>query len=424
MKQMVGLVTWVLVSLSGCGTHDTVLPSPAGLPIEVKIQSIESSRMSTGVYYSGTVKARRQAILSTKLAGRISFLEVEEGDVVQAGALVAQIDISDLLARTEQARAGRDSALAGLEQTEAGYRQAEQGVSQARAQLKTLTKQRGEAQARLDLAKKDFDRYRTLAREGAVPRREAERAASELKVAQSRMDQLSSQLAAAKVSIRQSEVGVSQAQSNIARSKAGISEAEAGITVSTSDLEYGQIKAPFRGVVVEKTAYQGELSTPGRPLVKIQDLDSLEVSLLLPESVLEQVQPGTLLSASVPALGRELQLKVRQVIAATDPVSRTFEARLSLLTPTSGLFPGGFVRVSVPQEARQALLLPLQAVVTRGQLEGTFVVDNQNLAEFRLLQLGPSQADGREVLSGLQAGEKVILEPSEGLRDGQKVSPR
>jgi multidrug efflux pump subunit AcrA (membrane-fusion protein) len=370
------------------------------------------------------VKARRQAVLSTKLAGKISFLQVEEGDVVPAGGLVAQIDVSDLVARTDQARAGRDSAVAGLAQTEAGYRQAQQGVSQARAQLEALTKQRGEAQAQLELARKDFERYQILAGEGAVPRQEADRASSGLKVAQSRMEQLTSQIAAARIAIDQSQTGVSQAQSSISRSKAGISEAEAGITAASSDLGYGEVKAPFRGVVVEKNAYQGELNTPGRPLLKLQDLDSLEVSLALPESALESVQPGALLSATVPSLNRKLTLKVRQVIASTDPTSRTFEVRLAMVTPADGLFPGAFVRVSVPQPAREALVLPLKAVVTRGQLEGAFVVDSQNTAEFRLLQLGSPLGDGREVLSGLQAGERVVMEPGEGLRDGQKVSPR
>jgi RND family efflux transporter MFP subunit len=224
------------------------------------------------------------------------------------------------------------------------------------------------------------------------------------------------------VGIRQSQAGVSQAQSTISRSQAGIFEAEAGVRASSSDVAYGQIRAPFRGVVVEKNAYQGELNSPGRPLLKIQDLDSLEVSLALPESTLDRVQPGTLLRAQVPSLHKDVQLKVRQIVASTDPTSRTFEVRLRLLNPPAQLFPGSFVRVALPQAARPLLLLPVEAVAQRGQLEGAFVIDAQGQVEFRLLQLGSPQDGKREILSGLEAGERVVLSPPEGLQDGHKVS--
>lgn len=422
MKKL-SLAVCVAWALAGCGHPDGVTPSPGASPLAVSILTVEPRRLTAENYYSGTVKARRQAVLSTKLPGRITYLKAEEGDVVSAGSLVAEVDVSDLLARTEQAEAGRDSALAALQQTRASHRQAVESVAQARAQLETLHQQRGEAGARLELARKDYQRYQSLAQQGAIPRQRADQAMSELRVAESKVQQLGSQIVAAQVGIRQSLAGVNQAQSQIFRSQAGISEAEAGIRASASDLNYGRVEAPFRGVVVEKNAYQGELNTPGRPLLKIQDLDSLEVSLALPESALEQVQPGTRLTAEVPSLKARVNLKVRQIVASTDTASRTVEVRLSLLQSPPRLFPGTFVRVALAQSARPALILPLQAIVTRGQLEGAFVVNDQSVAEFRLLQLGSPLAGGREVLSGLEAGEKVVQSPPESMPDGQKVSP-
>ncbi|MBT9583851.1 efflux RND transporter periplasmic adaptor subunit [bacterium] len=416
------LVVYAALALVGCSHPGEAPATPDASPVNVQVVTVEPSQLAGEMQYSGTVKARRQAVLATKLPGRITFLKAEEGDIVSAGSVVAEVDVSDMVARTQQAVAGRDSAQAGLQQTQAAYQQARQGVAQAKAQLMALAQQRGEAQARLDLARKDYQRYQGLAQEGAVPRQRADQALSELRVAQSRMDQLGSQIVAGQVGIRESQAGVTQAQSSIARSQAGLAEAEAGIQASSSDLAYGQVRAPFRGVVVEKNAYQGELNTPGRPLLKIQDMDSLEVSLSLPESTLERVQPGARLTAQVPALKQAVNLKVRQIVASTDPASRTFEVRLSLLNPPAQLFPGSFVRVALPQAPRKALILPLQAVVVRGQLEGAFVVGSQGQAEFRLLQLGSPVAGGREVLSGLEPGEKVVMSPGEGFKDGQKVS--
>lgn len=415
------LLSWAALLWAGCSRAPGLAPTGSASPLAVHLASVEARSLQSVTSYPGTVKSRRQAVLATKLPGRITFLQAEEGDTVSAGSVVVQVDVSDLEARTAQAAAGRDSALAGLQQSQAGLQQSQQAVDQARAQWSTLLDQRAEASARLELARKDEQRYRSLAREGAIPRQRADQAVTELRVAESRMEQLKGQIAGAQVGIRQSQAGVAQARSTIARSQAGISEAEAGIRAASSDLDYGTVRAPFRGVVVEKNAYQGELNTPGRPLLKIQDLDRLEVALTLPEALLEQVHAGGLLKAQIPSLNRKLELKVRQVIASADPATRSFEVRLTLLQPPPQLLPGTFVKVLLPQPARSLLVVPGRALVTRGQLEGVFVVA-AGKAEFRLLQLGATFPEGREVLSGLQPAEQVVLDPPEALLDGQKVS--
>lgn len=405
----------------GC-SHQPLNPKANPVtPLNVRTAKVELFQVGAETDYPATVKSRRQAVLATKVPGRITYLQAEEGDLLSAGSVVVEVDVTDLEARTSQAVAGRDSALAALQQSQAGYEQSRQSVAQAQAQWRRLLDQRSEASARLELARKDEQRYRFLANEGAVPRQRADQAATELRVAQSRVEQLQSQISAAQVGIRQSQAGVAQARSTMQRSQAGIREAEAGIRASSSDLDYGTVRAPFRGVVIEKLAYQGELNTPGRPLLKIQDLDRLEVSLTLPEARLEEVRPGLALSAQVPSSNQKLQLKVRQVILSADAASHSFEVRLSVLHSPKRLLPGTFVRVQLPQSPRPLLILPEKALVERGQLEGAFVVA-QGAAEFRLLQLGKTLASGREVLSGLQAGEQVVLDPPESLQDGQPVS--
>ena len=415
------LMGWAILLWAGCSRPAARPPAASASPVSVRVTTVQARSLGTQTSFPGTIKSRRQAVLATKLPGRITYLQAEEGDIVSAGSVVAQIDVSDLEARTAQATAGRDSALAALQQSQAGLQQSWQSVAQAEAQWKTLLDQQGEARARLELARKDEQRYRSLAKEGAIPSQRADQALTELRVAQSRVLALQGQIAGARVGIRQSKAGVTQAQSSIARSQAGISEAEAGIRAAASDLDYGTVRAPFRGVVVEKSAYQGELNTPGRPLLKIQDLDRLEVSLTLPETRLEQISTGKILQAQIPSLDRKLDLKVRQLIASTDPATRSFEVRLTPLQPPPRLLPGTFVKVLLAQPARSLLVLPRQALVQRGQLEGSFVVSG-GLAEFRLLQLGATFPEGREILSGLQAEEQVILDAPESLQDGQKVS--
>lgn len=406
----------------GCSSKTPGI-SPAAPPITVSTAKMEVQKKASETAFPASVRSRRQAVLATRLPGRILYLPAEEGDIVAAGSCMVQVDTSDLEARAEQAEAGRASARAARDQAEAGMERSRRAVAQSEVQLKRLANQRQEADARLQLAQKEEQRYQGLAREGAVPRQRADQALAELQIARSRLKQLQAQITSAQVAIWQSQAGVAEARSSLARSQVGIREAEAGLRVAASDLSYGRILAPFRAVVIEKNAWQGELNTPGRPLLKLQDLDQLEVTLSLPESRLEQVRKGQLLTAEIPSLKRKVQLRVGQIVASTDPATHSFLVRLSLLDPPRQLLPGTFVRVALPESPRRLLVLPEAALVRRGQLEGVFVV-SQGVAEFRLIQLGQSVTGGREVLSGLQAGEEIVLKPGETLHDGQKVEPQ
>lgn len=414
------------LGLSGCQdktTPTTPSPKSSAAPVTVETMLVTPREVAGTVSTSGTVKARRQAVLSTRLAGRITYLAAEEGDVLGRGDLVAEIDASDVAARTRQAEAGQEAAQAALHQSEAARRQAEEGVSQAQAQVRALKEQLEEARARLEVAKQDNGRYQLLASEGAIARQDADHASSELKVARSRYSALQSQIEAAQIAVGQARASVAQAQSAVATSSANIAVAAAGVESSATDLTYSKVHAPFRGVVVEKTAYQGELNTPGRPLLKLQDLDSLEVAITVPEASLEQIHGNAVFSAEAPGLSQNLKLKVRQIVASTDPSSRTVEVRLGLSEPPRSLFPGSYVRVQIPGAKRRQILIPQAAVVNRGQLEGVFVVES-GVARLRLLQLAAPENELREVLSGLSGTETIVSRPSEALTDGREVQTR
>jgi len=407
---------------TGC-SHEVKPASPdAGTAVRVNVADVVSREEEQVQALAGTLKVRRQATLASKLPGRILSLTVEEGDVVAAGALVVEIDASDLRARTQQATAARDSAVAQVQVSQAGYLQSLSALDQARSEWQTLRKQQSEAQARYDLARADAQRYQFLAKEGAVPRQRAEQAITELRVSESRLQQLKSQMATAQSGIRQSQAAIYQAQQGVHRTQAGVAEAEAGIDASSSDLSYAEVRAPFRGVVVEKMAYQGELNSPGRALVRLQDLDSLEASVPVPESLMERVQPGARLRLELTALKRTVDAKVRQIVASTDPSTRSFDVRLSLLQKPDKLFPGMYVKLKLPQARQTQTLVPQRALVHKGQLDGVYVV-REGRAEFRLLQIGqPRPQEGLvQVLSGVGAGEEVVVSPPEDLRDGQKV---
>ena len=418
------LMGWSLLG-AGCG-HDKEDSKQAAqsAPMAVSTARVELRQRGRERVLSGTLKVRREATLASKLPGKILFLNAEEGQTLSSGAVVAEIDPSGVLARTHQAEVGRRSAQAQVGVYQAGVEQSLRSLEQARWQLKTLQQQQGEARARLQLAEADHQRFQMLAQEGAIPRQKAEQAATEWRVAQARWNQLQSQLGQARSGISQAESGVTSARQMLERSYSGVAEAEAGREVAAVDLDDSRVVAPFRGVVVARLAYQGELNTPGRPLVRIQDLDSLEASIPVPESEVEKVQPGSSLVLEIPALKKQVAGKVRQIISSTDPASRSFEVRVQLENHPGSLFPGMVARLRLPEGKAEELELDARALVQRGQLTGAFVVDPKSQVEFRLAQVGPLR-DGRfAVISGLKAGDEVVVSPPEGLRDGQKVERR
>mgnify|MGYP001203944086 CR=1 FL=1 len=424
MKWKLCLVSLAL-GFMGCG-EDRPAPgkSPDSPARGVSTVRVEGRQRSEQRLLTGSLKVRREATLSSKLPGRILFLKAKEGEVLSAGSVVAEIDPSDVLARTHQAEVGRRSAQAQVEVYQAGVEQSLRSLDQAHWQLKTLQQQQSEARARLELARADHQRYEMLAAEGAIPRQRAEQASTEFRVAQARWQQLQSQLGQARSGVALAQSGVTQARSMLERSYTGVAEADAGLGVASVDLDDARVVAPFRGVVVAKMANQGELNTPRRPLLRIQDLDSLEASIPVPESEVERVQPGSSLPLEIPALKKRITARVRQIISSTDPASRSFEVRLQLLGRPGPLFPGMVARLALSGGQREHLELDARALVQRGQLSGAFVVGPEMRVEFRLAQVGPVREGQVPVLSGLKAGDEVVVNPPEDLQDGQRVERR
>src|SRR5262245_11387622 len=184
-------------------------------------------------------------------------------------------------------------------------------------------------------------------------------------------------------------------------------------------LGYTRIVAPFDGIVTRKLADVGDLASPGRTLLEIDDLKALRLEADVPEALIKCVQLGAKLEVRVTAQDAPIPSVVSEVAPVADPASRTFMVKLDLPASTD-VRAGQFARVSVPVGEEQALRVPTSAVVQRGQMELAFVVVNSQ-AQLRLVKTGKRLGDEVEIVSGVSAGEQVIVDGSGQLRDGQPV---
>jgi len=194
---------------------------------------------------------------------------------------------------------------------------------------------------------------------------------------------------------------------------------DAALVEARTMLQYTEISAPFDGVITRKLVEVGDLATPGKPLLEMENSALLRFECEIPEALVDRVQMGAELPVAIDAAGATLTGKVSEIAPSASAGSRTFLVKLDL-PPAERLRAGQFGRVSVPVRERPAVLVAEQAVVRRGQIESVFVVEG-GVARLRLVKTG-RQHDGRvEVVSGLAGGEQVASRDAHLLTDGAAV---
>ncbi len=386
--------TWGISQL----THPTPVSETAKAPVvSVETLTITSQAIANTLELSGTVSTTEQATLSTRVMGRIIQLSLESGDRFQKGDILTRIDVMDMTAQTGQA--------------ELGVAQAQAEVARAQAALNQLESQKLEAQSALGLAQINQSRMAQLQAEGAV--------------SQSQLDQANSTLAATTARVAQAEAGIRQSEAAIAQTQAAVSRAELSVTSADINESYGTVIAPFDGVVVQKLAYEGEMAAPGTPLLKVENPNKLQLEIAVPEENLQLVRVGQLVEVRFDAVNQTLQSTIQQIVPAADPKSRSFLVKIPLRN-SGRLISGMFGRIVLPVgKTQEAIFIPAQALIQRGQLQGVYVVetrDTQPTAVLRWVKTGKTQDKQIEIVSGLIVGDRIITDHLAQLRDGQPIN--
>jgi multidrug efflux pump subunit AcrA (membrane-fusion protein) len=366
---------------AGCG--ETIEPGTTSkTPPVVQNVVVETAAIKEyPVLYEavGTVQAGATVNLASKLMGTIEKVKVREGDRVKTGDVLIVID---------------------QRQVDAGYRQAEAGLAEAKKAFDGAVSSRDAALASERLARATYDRYENLRKEESVSAQE--------------FDEVEARY-------REAKAGASRAEAMVETASARIHQAQAGLASATVTRKDAVITAPNDGVITSKLVEEGDLASPGTPLLSMDTTYGYRVDAILPENYFEDVKPGQSVKVTVPAFREEaVPATIRTVVPAADQRSRSFLLKVTLpedLTVKSGMF----ARVEVPVGRMAKMLIPSSAVVHQGQLTALFVLKDQDIVRFRLIRLGKISQEGVEVLSGLQAGERFVAEPGPKLRDGVRV---
>jgi len=211
---------------------------------------------------------------------------------------------------------------------------------------------------------------------------------------------------------------LSQSEYDNAQSRFRVADAAA--TEAEAMLGYTRVIAPFDGVITRKYADVGDLASPGKALLEMEDARDLRLEADVPEAVIGHLALGDKLAVRVSGLTNELEGVVSEIAPSADPNSRTFLVKLDLPS-IPGLRAGQFGRAAMPVGETAALRVPASAVVQRGQMELVFVLVN-NHAQLRIVKTGKSIGDEVELVSGVDAGEKVVVDGAANLIDGQPLT--
>jgi multidrug efflux system membrane fusion protein len=377
-RHTLGIEHWALsISVALSGVACATAQQPERVPTPVRTETVKPASIERGVRYSAQIVPFEQVAVSFKASGYVLDLlqvrdiagrmrDVEEGDAVNAGAVLARVEERDYASKVARAQAG-------VAQAKAGEEKAQQDLNRAEALFKADA-----------LIKPDLD---------------AARAAYQSAVAQS-------------------------------------AASRADLDVAATALRDTTLRAPRRGVVLERKLDRGSLASPGTVVFTIGAVDALKAVFGVPDAVVQQLRPGMSLTASADAVvDRTFTGRITTIAPAADRDTHLFSVEVTIPNREGVLRPGMIAtiqlddqHVNVPTPSAPAPAVPLAAIVKDSAKAGSYAVfvvggDAANLqARLRPITPGPIAGDGIQIASGVEAGEQVIVSGAARLRDGERIT--
>ena len=364
-------------------------PSDNKAARQVKVAAVVETPFGESVTANGTLAAYDQTTVSVKVPGRLRSINVDLGSVVRKGQQLAQLEQNDYRLRVQQAEAALAQARARL------------GLSPDGQDDRVDLDQTGtvrQAKAVLEEARLNRERASRLVEQGVVARSDFDAADATYKVAQSRYQ---------------------DAIEEIRNRQALLAQRRSEVSLARQQLADTSVISPLDGVVEEKRASLGEYLAAGAPLVNIVRMDPLRLRAEVPEREARNVRSGQNVKVTVEG---DPNLYVGQITRLSPVITQ--QSRMLLVEAdvrNSGkLRPGAFARAEiVTNDAKMAVTVPSNAIITFAGIEKVITVQNGKAQE-KPITTGRRNGDWTEIVSGVNVGEKVVVEPG-NLQSGQAV---
>jgi len=363
---------------AGCGKKEAAAEETVRA-LAVRVQPVAARGFERRLTVQGTLEAKNYATVAARAEGNLDAIWVDEGDVVVAGeTALFQVDA-----------ANRENALTI----------AKQDLAVAQAALAVAKASAAKVEAESRKATLDFERYARLHKDGKVSPNEFE---------------------AAQVGNAQAQAGIAVAEAQTDLAERQVKQAEAALAIAEKNLADARLVAPLSGVVSARYVEPGEQMSVGKPVLRIDDLSVVEAAAYLPAQYYPEVAPDQTtfrLGIGGRAAGDHA---VTYRSPTIDPTLRTFEIKGLLKSPGDAVVPGQMADLTLVFESRQGLGVPSAAILVRSGQTVVFVAQDGQ-ASARPVETGFQNDGWTEILSGLAAGETVVVEGQTQLHDGMAV---
>ena len=394
--------------------------NPTVIPRQVTITEVSSNLVSRSLNASGTVEAYELIPVMSQATGlQIQEILVDEGDYVKQGQILARLNSEALEAEYLQAQGTLAQAEARLAEIEAGTRREE--IARAQERVNSLAADVARAQSDLELVTKRVSRNEALEVEGAVARDLLDEIYNEERVNQANLQQAQAKLAEGKQELAQLQAG--ERPEVILAARAELLQAKGQLQLISSQLEDATVTAPASGIIAERNATLGELTSSSDNLFTIIENGRLELRLDVPETSITQIQPQQKVQIISQYNAQTLIGTVREIEPIIDPESRQATVNIDL-PPEVNLKPGMFLRAKINTATTQGKAVSVKALLP--QADGNaiaFVLQDNNTVKAQSVILGEILADEKvEVIEGLETGDRIVVKGSAYLKDGDLVS--
>jgi RND family efflux transporter MFP subunit len=352
------------------------------LPV-VNVSRVTRSAANSMLVLPGNIQAVTEAPILARATGYIRKRYVDIGDRVKAGQVVAEVEAPELDQQILQAHAAIDQAASGVQQAEAAIQQ---------------------GRANENLARLTAGRMSNLLARGVISKQDNDNAQAQYAAQQANTEALVKAAAAMRSS-------VAAAEANLARFD----------QIKT----YQTVRAPFEGVITLRNVDTGALVNEGSTLLyRVAQTGTLRTYINLPQADAESVKVGQHAIISIAELpGRKFDGTVTRTSNSLDPATRTLLTEVQVSNADGSLMPGMFAQVdlTVPRKF-PPLLIPGDTLVVRSDGPQVAVVASDGAVHFTRIQVGRDFGDRIEVISGLQEGQQLAVNPSDEVREGVKVN--
>lgn len=389
------------LAFSGCGKGD----KEEAPEVSVKATPAAQADISRVVNTEAVIFPVAQSAITPKINAPVRKFYVTRGQKVRQGQLLATLENRDISATAMDNKGAFEQAEANYS-TSVGATLPEE-VSKAELDVQT-SQQELEAQQKLYSSRED------LFKQGALPRKDLDAAAVSLAQARSAYNIARKHLDGLNAVGKQGALKSASGQLTSAKGKLLNAEAQ---------LSYTEIRSPIAGFITDRPLYPGEMATTAAPLLTVMDISQVTAKAHIPQSDALLLHRGDQAAITLAGLEKPVPGKVSLISPALDPNSTTVEVWVQAANPDQQLRPGTTAQVSITaQTIHDALVIPAAALLNaKADAAQVMVVDGQSQAQGRDVKTGIRSGDQVQILSGLKPGEVVVTEGAYGLPDKTKV---